>query len=136
MQIPIDLYLKRGSILHASDFNYVNHGKFFAVIGVSEDLVAGFFFINSRIHPSIMNKKEQLNLQYLLKAKDYSFLKYDSFLSASNIIRKPKSELIDSVNKGYTMYVDTLKDTDLNNVLEMVRNSKIYNKRDKKDFFY
>lgn len=139
MFLPTNLtegIIRRGSILHSTDFKDIDHGKFFVVVGMSDDYIAGFFFINSRVHPSIMNKPEQICLQYPLKAEDYSFLKYDSFLSASSIIKKPRVDIIHSIQDGKTVYVDELKQADLNNVLEMVRDSKIYSKKDKERFFY
>lgn len=138
MQLPSDLLssnIKRGTILHSEDFDWIDHGKFFVVIGVSETSIAGFFFINSRIHPSIMNKQELLNMQYLLKASDYSFLRYDSFLSATNIIKKDKAVIEKSINNGTTKFVDNLKDEHLEDVLNLVRASKLFSNKDKRDFF-
>jgi len=138
MQLPTDLltsYIRRGSILHSTDFKDIDHGKFFVIIGVSDDYIAGFFFINSRINPSIMNKQAQLDMQYPLKANDYSFLKYDSFLSASNLIKKSKYEIVISFKKELTNFVDTLKQEDLDNVLDMARNSRLYSKKEKEMFF-
>lgn len=86
MNIPASLYeqyIERGTILHSEIFEDINHGKFFAVMGVSEDMVSGFFFINSRIHPAILSRSEQLAMQYPLKREEYGFLSYDSFLCAT-----------------------------------------------------
>lgn len=86
MEIPVSLLehsIRRGTILHSTFFEEIGHGKFFAVMGISQDSVAGFFFINSNIHPAIFGKPEQLALQYPLKKEHYSFLKYDSFLCAT-----------------------------------------------------
>lgn len=139
MQLPVDLLaesIKRGSILHSTDFNDIDHGKFFVVMGVSADYIAGFFFINSRIHHSIMSKPEQLSMQYLLKSADYSFLRYDSFLSASNMIKKSRADIANSMCNGNTSYIDDLREHDLNNILQMVRDSRLYNRKDKEAFFY
>lgn len=46
--------IKRGDIL-LSEFDGIDHRKFFVVMGVSEDKICGFFFINSNIHPAIFN---------------------------------------------------------------------------------
>lgn len=139
MQLPTDLLansIKRGSILHSTDFKDIDHGKFFVVIGVTDDYVAGFFFINSRIHPSIMCKPDQLAMQYLLKVPDYPFLRYDSFLSASSIIKKHRNDIATSMCESRTSYIDELKNEDLENILGMLRASKLYNNADKKRFFY
>lgn len=82
-----------------------------------------------------MNKQAQLDMQYPLKANDYSFLKYDSFLSASNLIKKSKYEIVISFEKELTNFVDTLKQEDLDNVLDMARNSRLYSKKEKEMFF-
>lgn len=45
MELPQSLhkhFVQRGSILHSEIFEDIDHGKFFAVIGVSDDMVAGF----------------------------------------------------------------------------------------------
>jgi len=49
MDLPITAItqsIKRGDIL-LSDFDGIDHQKFFVVMGVSEDAICGFFFINS-----------------------------------------------------------------------------------------
>ena len=48
MEIPLSLVesaIGRGDIL-LSEFDGIDHRKFFVVMGVSEDKVCGFFFIN------------------------------------------------------------------------------------------
>lgn len=83
--------------MHSDIFNEIGHGKFFAIIGVSNNIVAGFFFINSRINPTIMKRQEQLDLQFLLRQDDYDFFKYDSYLSATVIQKLPVEELAKSL---------------------------------------
>lgn len=139
MQLPSQLvndFIKRGSILHSTDFKDIDHGKFFVIIGVTDEYIAGFFFINSRIHPSIMGKSEQLAMQYPLKASNYRFLKYDSFLSASTIIKKSNLEIAKSIEFSMTTFKGSLNQEDLDNVLEMLRASKLYSKKEKEQFFY
>lgn len=61
MKIPVSLVeesISRGDIL-LSEFDGIDHRKFFVVMGVSKVKVCGFFFINSNIHPAIFNKQEQ-----------------------------------------------------------------------------
>lgn len=139
MELPeglIGLPIKRGAILHSYIFKNIDHGKFFVVIGVSEDCVVGFFFINSNITPAIMNKPEQLNMQYLLKRKDYDFLRYDSFLCCTNILPIDKSELVQSIQKGETNLVGELLPQHETEILDMVRESKLFSKMEKDTFFY
>lgn len=139
MELPAELtanLIGRGSILHSDIFADIDHGKFFAIIGVDKDFVAGFFFINSNINRAIWNKEEQLAMQYLLKKEDYGFLRYDSFLSATNIITRSKKELLESINEGRTSIVGNLKQQHLEDVLGMVRDSKLFSKVEKTRFFY
>ena len=100
MELPHSLhrhFIERGSILHSEIFEDIDHGKFFAVMGVSEDMLVGFFFINSRIHPAIQKRPAQFAMQYLLRKKDYDFLRYDSFLSATAIIKLPINRLSETI---------------------------------------
>ena len=55
--------IKRGAILHSETFDFVGHGKFFVIMGVSHGEVAGFFFINSGINKWIQGKEEMLAMQ-------------------------------------------------------------------------
>lgn len=117
-------------------FEEINHGKFFVVMGVSEDYIAGFFFINSNIHGSLLNKQEQLAMQYPLKHSDYEFLRYDSFLCASTLIKRHRDYISNSIESGKTTFVGNLKEEHLNEVLDMARQSRLYSKADKNRFFY
>lgn len=138
MEIPVLAIansIGRGDIL-LSEFDGIDHRKFFVVMGVSEKKVCGFFFINSNIHPAIFNKQEQLNLQYPLLHRDYSFLKYDSFLCASNVIERSLKDISDGISNQTTMVIGRLKDKHINDVVEMVRASKVISERHKKLYFY
>lgn len=125
----------RGDIL-LSEFDGIDHRKFFVVMGVSEDKVCGFFFINSNIHPAIFNKQEQLDLQYPLLHRDYDFLKYDSFLCASSVIERKLSDITEGIKNGTTSIIGRLKEEHIVEVVEMVRASRVINDRHKKLFFY
>lgn len=138
MDISISLIegnIGRGDIL-LSEFDGIDHRKFFVVMGVSEDKVCGFFFINSNIHPAIFNKQEQLDLQYPLLHRDYEFLKYDTFLCASAVIERKLSDIAEGIKNGTTSIIGRLKEEHIVEVLEMVRASRVINDRHKKLFFY
>ncbi|MDE6544344.1 MAG: hypothetical protein K2K76_10320 [Muribaculaceae bacterium] len=139
MELPIQLLqqgIQRGSILLSDSFDDIDHAKFFAVIGVSQDAIAGFFFINSRIHSIIMAKPRQLAMQYQLKKSDYDFLRYDSFLGANELQIRPVAALIKSMQEGQTSIVGQLTDEDLILVLEACRNSSLFSEKEKLQFFY
>ena len=105
-------------------------------MGVSEDKVCGFFFINSNIHPAILNKQEQLNLQYPLLHRDYEFLKYDSFLCASSVIERKLSDITEGIKNRTTTVIGKMKEEHVTEVVEMVRASKVISERHKRMFFY
>lgn len=139
MELPVSLLaasIKRGSILHSTIFENIDHGKFFVIIGITEEYIAGFFFINSNIHKSLWGKQEQLDMQYLLKHTDYTFLEYDSFLCATDILKRKKEELVKSISEGVTSIIGYLQEDHLQEILEMVRQSKLFSNKDKRDFFY
>lgn len=138
MDIPVSLIednICRGDIL-LSEFDGIDHRKFFVVMGVSEEKICGFFFINSNIHPAIMNKQEQLNLQYPLLHRDYEFLKYDSFLCASSLIERRLSDISEGIKDGTTSVIGKMKEEHVTDVLKIVRTSKVISERHKKMFFY
>ena len=138
MDIPVSLIegsVSRGDIL-LSEFDGIDHRKFFVVMGVSEEQVCGFFFINSNIHPAIFNKQEQLNLQYPLSHRDYEFLKYDSFLCASSVIERRLDDITDGIRNRTTQIVRRMKEEHIQDVVEMVRASKVISERHKKLYFY
>lgn len=57
-------------------------------------------------------------MQYLLRKMDYDFLKYDSFLCATNIIKLPISRLSKTIEDGHTVFVSRLMENDLIAVLD------------------
>ena len=139
MDLPINLIesrITRGAILHSEMFEEIDHGKFFVIVGISGDSVAGFFFINSNIHPSLYRKPEQLALQYPMRQADYPFLRYDSFLCATNIITRKRSDLAKSIQNGISQIIGTLKPEHTEEILDAVRNSRLFSKHEKEQFFY
>lgn len=44
MILPDSVLIKRGVILHSTIFEYIDHGKFFVIIGEDEDNYIGLFF--------------------------------------------------------------------------------------------
>lgn len=139
MKLPHSLheqFIERGTILHSEIFEDIDHGKFFAVMGVSEDMIAGFFFINSRIHPAIQKRPDQFAMQYLLRKRYYNFLKYDSFLSATAIVKLPINRLTETINSGQTSYAGKLTEEDLTAILDACRKSDLFRPSEKRKFFY
>jgi hypothetical protein len=95
MKLPESLVIQRGVILHSTIFEYIDHGKFFVIIGEDEQNYIGLFFINSNIN--YFNCKQELfEMQYPLLKRDYSFLDYDSFLCCTEITTLNKQKLSES----------------------------------------
>jgi len=139
MELPAQLLqqgIKRGSILLSDSFEDIDHAKFFAIVGVYKDVIAGFFFVNSRIHPIVQSKPAQFVMQYLLRKRDYDFLRYDSFLSAHNLLTRSVADLVNTMQNGQTSIVGQLTDEDLTAVLEECRKSKLFSAKEKRQFFY
>ena len=139
MDLPIELIqsgIERGSILLSDSFEDIDHAKFFAIIGVYKDIIAGFFFINSRIHPIISSKPELFAMQYQLRRKDYDFLRYDSFLGANELQTRSVSSIAKSMKDGQTSIVGKLTEYDLNAVLNACRNCDLFSPKEKRQFFY
>jgi len=140
MDVPVKLVeniaVSRGVILHSTMFKTIGHGKFFVVIGVSDDMVAGFFFVNSNINGHIQNKPELLAMQYPMKHSDYGFLKYDSFLSATEIMQVSCAKLAPSIKNGETTIKGYMRAEHLEELLEAARASKLFSKKEKQMFLY
>lgn len=139
MDIPASIIerlgISRGAILHSDIFEDIDHGKFFVIVGVSEDRVAGYFFINSKIHPAIQSKPEQLAMQCHMKRSDYPFLRYDSFLSAVNVVEIACERLASTMKSGHTTIVGQMRDEHMNHLLETCRNSRLFSRKVKEKYF-
>ena len=139
MELPaelLDTLVYRGQILHSDIFEDIDHAKFFFLFCVSSDSVAGFFYINSEINRFINNKDEQLLMQYPLFQCDYSFLSHDSYICATNIVKLPKSIIVESIKSKRTKAVASLQPEHLEALLQKVRNSRLFSKKEKNEFFY
>lgn len=127
--------VQRGTILLGDIFENIDHPKFFIIMGEDEHCVVGFFFINSRIHASLFNKPQQLELQYPLRKQSYAFLHHDSFVSASTIIKITKETLVSHISEKRVQYIDNLHQDDIKQILEAVNNSNLFSKKDKQRYF-
>ncbi len=139
MELPIELYekeVRRGRIIHSYNFENIDHGKFFVIIGVTQDSIVGFFFINSNINKYIQDKPDMMAVQYPLLKRDYAFLKHDSFICATEIEEIKKSDIIDGIKNRSVVFVDDLRQEHLDDVLTMVRESKLFDKKEKEMYFY
>ena len=76
-----------------------------------------------------------LNLQYLLSCRKYTFLNYDSYLCCSEMIPINKSLLVEGLKEKRTVVKGELFTDDLENILQIVRNSDLYTDFEKETFF-
>ena len=139
MDLPISYIessVSRGAILHSTMFREIDHGKFFVIIGVSQNEVAGFFFINSNINKSLESKPEQIAMQYPMRKKDYSFLHYDSFLCATNILKLPRERIVSTIKTGETTFIGNMVEEHLEELLQSARKSRLFSKIEKDTFLY
>lgn len=139
MELPSELVkilVERGQILYSNIFVNIDHPKFFVVVGVTEDEVAGFFYINSRINTNVNTKEEQLRLQFPISKDDYDFLSHDSYISATNVVTLPRDVIVRSMQSGQTLIKGKLLDNHMNDILNKVRSSRLFSKITKDRFFY
>ena len=139
MELPSELVkilVERGQILYSNIFANIDHPKFFVVVGVTEDEVAGFFYINSRINTNVNTKEEQLRLQFPISKDDYDFLGHDSYISATNVVTLPRDVIVRSMQSGQTLIKGKLLDNHMNDILNKVRSSRLFSKITKDRFFY
>ena len=139
MELPSELVkilVERGQILYSNIFANIDHPKFFVVVGVTEDVVAGFFYINSRINTNVNTKEEQLRLQFPISKDDYDFLSHDSYISATNVVTLPRDVIVRSMQSGQTLIKGKLLDNHMNDILNKVRSSRLFSKITKDRFFY
>lgn len=62
-------------------------------------------------------------------------LDYDSFFSCTEITKLNKTTLTKSISDKQTRLVSTLKDKHLDEILTLVRNSRVFSKKEKEKFF-
>lgn len=82
-----------------------------------------------------MRRPAQLAMQYQLRRRDYSFLRYDSFLCATVIQEIPVERLAASAASGETAHVGQLTAEDLAAVLEACRASDLFSNSTKRKYF-
>lgn len=130
-------YIQRGFVYHAkpNQIEGIEHGKFFVVFGEDGENIYGYFFINSTVNTSIINKPEQDKLQIPLNQKDYHFLHHSSYLCCSHLKKLTKSDFLSKIRSQAIEVKGELTPADLNRALERIRGSKIYSNKEKSTFF-
>lgn len=134
MDLPSSLIIKRGTILHSVIFEYIDHGKFFVIMGEDDKNYIGLFFINSKIN-SFNNKPLLRQMQYEMRVSDYDFLDHDSYLCCTELTKIDKKRLDESLSEGTTQYKGFMQQDHLDAVLQLVRGSKLFSEQEKQLFF-
>lgn len=128
------LAITRGSVL-CGHFDGISHPKLFVVMGEHDNHLVGFFFINSNIHKAIQRKPAQFEMQMQIKRSDYDFLKYDSFICASEIKTISKDKIVSDIYRLATNAKGNLTELDMGMLLNAVRESDLFSKFEKDTFF-
>lgn len=71
-----------------------------------------------------------------MRKADYSFLKYDSYLCATNVITRTRKELAESIKRSQTSIIGTMRKEHIDEILDMVRNSRLFSNIEKRRYFY
>lgn len=108
--------------------------KFFVVMGIKDDKVIGYFFINSNINPCVSIDTEKVKLQLPVFPKDYPFLTHQSFIAGEVLSVLDKSVLENEIRNGRAKYKGKLKRQDLDLLLMIIFKSSLYDDRQKKFF--
>ncbi|MDR2358177.1 MAG: hypothetical protein LBD87_00055 [Prevotellaceae bacterium] len=128
--------IRRGVLLHAEEFDHIDHGKFFVIIGENEQGFVGFFFINSNINNYVKSRPDFMDMQMPIKHSNYpDILSYDSFIACHALSQIPKIKLAQQIECGAAQFKGTLLTEDLELLLENLRSSKLYSKVEKETFF-
>lgn len=129
------LRLQRGGIYHRFFCDTTPpKNKFFVVMGVEKDIVIGYFFINSNMNSYANMDVERVKLQIPIYPSDYSFLSYQSFISAIELHYFNKSALEAEIQEGKAQYKGRLTERDLNLLVGAVLKSDLYTNK-QKEFF-
>lgn len=116
--------MRRGTILHRMfTTTQPPKNKFFVVIGENDTNLMGFFFVNSKINQYAQRNPAVFKMQMPIQHANYDFLNYDSFVSAHELKTIDKASLCAELEKRTTSMKGHLTDSDLEQLLAVVRNS-------------
>lgn len=131
-----DYCIKRGAILHSHEFEDIDHGKLFVIVGEDKDDFYGFFFINSNINQFLQKRPTLYQMQIPLNQENYSdILTHNSFLDCHAITPISKAKLKKQFREGKVQYKGDLTDNDLDIVMRTVRESDLFSDYEKETYF-
>lgn len=101
-----DVFLKK--------FEEAEHEKFFIIAGISKGKIyVCSVFINSRIHPSIINKPNIYKLHVPLLKSQNEFLSHDSYANCSYPIPLDVDKITDGIINTSCKVIGTINKTDI-----------------------
>lgn len=128
------LLVDRGNFFHGT-FEFVEHGKFFVIIGINEDDEIGYFLINTNVNERVIRTHEERALQISISPSEYQFLDHISFINCARMLTMSKATLITLLQSAKVQYKDTLRDAHLADILQRLNASPLYSVREKQEFF-
>ena len=103
---PGDVFLKK--------FDEAEHDKFFIIAGISEHKIyICSVFINSKIHPSVLNKPNICKLHIPLLKSRNPFLAYDSFVNCSYPISLTSEQITKAIVENKCKIIGEIHSLDL-----------------------
>jgi hypothetical protein len=130
------LLITKGTVFLSQFDEPKDHKKFFIVAGHTTDrLITCSVFVNSNIHPAIMNNRYLLNLQVNIKGSKYDFLMHDSFACCSTPLFITTENIEKWTNENKCKYIGTIDGEDLENITVTLIKSGLLTEEETKTFF-
>lgn len=126
---------KRRDIYHSDIFDFIDHGKFFVIVGEDDRSYYGIFFINSKVNDFILRHPKLRDLQIGIDCQEYTFLKYNSYIDCSTLHKINKVVLDNSIVIGQSQKRGKISAELMDEILSKVRASSVFGKDILDSFF-
>ena len=80
--------------------------------------------------------KQDIAIQAILYILQKMGGTYDSFLFASSVIERRLTDISDGIREGTTAVIGRMREEQIQEVVQMVRASKVISERHKRQYFY
>lgn len=104
----------------------------FLLLTASKEALLYFFPINSKINNYILIREELLKCQVTIEKNKHSFLKYDSFIDCSRLIKLYRAAIINQINSQKNRIKDFLHYETKQEVISAIAFSPTISPNDKK----
>jgi len=113
------------------------HNKFIVIVGISKDqFLMGYVFINSIINTKISNTPELQKLHLRIRAADYPFLDYDSYIGCNGLFEISYQTIEDIVSDKANDYKGVLSEQDLVAMQALIKDAPGITNKLKKKYGY